>query len=362
MTGDFAREGIEPLYDYKAALWPREAGKYLSTVSEHVRVNDEGIKKVAKMIYDELKTDALGSSNFKASSVHPNGSAQECIDWIFVMDTINFSFWTNPNPSVKEAKFEVTWNGMRETGYNAAAACINRALSQGIPLTSAEFMKNVTVEQIKEIFKSDDGSCIPLPEHRTAVLNDAGRVLIEKFDGSFYNCIKECDQSALKLVQLILDNFKSFRDVSKVGDKTVLFIKRAQILVADTYQCLHAKYEPADFPDVAELTMFADYRVPQVLCFFDALEYSAALQDYLRKYKLMRNGDLFEAEIRGMSIYCCDKIVDEIKALRIPEDEARGLPQVTATDVDFYLWCLRRRNPEPVEQAMPFHLVRCIYY
>uniref|UniRef100_A0A1I8ANG1 Queuosine 5'-phosphate N-glycosylase/hydrolase n=1 Tax=Steinernema glaseri TaxID=37863 RepID=A0A1I8ANG1_9BILA len=356
------QKNIEPLYDFTDSLWPREAGKYIASRAKYVKIQQTGVEKVAKMIYDELKTDALGSSNFKASTVHPNGSERECIDWIFTMDTINFSFWTNPNPGRPEPKFEVTWNGKRETGYNAAAACINRALSKGIPITSAEFMRDVTVDQIKEIFKSDNGTSIPLPELRAAVLNDAGRVLIERFDGSFYNCIKECNRSALKLVNIILNNFKSFRDVSKYDEKTVLFIKRAQILVADTYQCLSSKYEPANFNDMDQLTMFADYRVPQVLCYFNALEYVKELKDFLWTYEVMELGHAYEAEIRGMSIYCCDRIVEEIKALRTAEDEAKGLQQITATDVDFYLWCLRRKDPEPVEKAVPFHLVRCIYY
>ncbi|KAK0400119.1 hypothetical protein QR680_003365 [Steinernema hermaphroditum] len=357
-----AQNSMEPLYDFKDALWPRDAGVYIASVAEDVTAKTAGVKRVAKMIYDELKSDALGSSNFKASAVHPDGSKEECIDWIFVMDSINFSFWTNPNSIKPEPKFEVTWKGKRETGYNAAAACINRALHEGVPITSAEFMRDVTVEQVKHIFRADNGTCIPLPELRAAVLNDAGRVLIEKFGGSFYNCIKQCDRSAMKLVQLILDNFKSFRDVSTYKNKTVLFIKRAQILVADTYQCLSSKDEAANFTDIDQLTMFADYRVPQVLCYFQALEYSKPLRDYLWTYQVMELGHPFEAQIRGMSIYCCDQIVQEIRALRTADDEAKGLPQVTATDVDFYLWCLRRKDPEPVEKAVPFHLVRCIYY
>lgn len=36
--------------------------------------------------------------------------------------------------------------------------------------------------------------------------------LFQKFEGSFENCIKSCENSAEKLLGLVVDNFPSYRD------------------------------------------------------------------------------------------------------------------------------------------------------
>ena len=74
---------------------------------------------------------------------------------IFLMDTINFSFWTED-----DHKFRVTYKGKVYTGYFGACACVNRAIESGIPMTDANFMKNITARQVADIFQSDDGKLI----------------------------------------------------------------------------------------------------------------------------------------------------------------------------------------------------------
>lgn len=64
---------------------------------------------------------------------------------------------------------------------------------------------------------------------------------------------------------MIVSNFSSYRDEAIFEGKLVRFYKRAQILVADLWACFEAKGLGA-FYDIDQITMFADYRVPQV-CF-----------------------------------------------------------------------------------------------
>lgn len=51
--------------------------------------------------------------------------------------------------------------------------------------------------------------------------------------------------------------------------------------------------------------MFADYRVPQVLCFLGVLQYAPELMKKLRD-ELLPNGSECEVELRGFSIKACD--------------------------------------------------------
>uniref|UniRef100_F7FRF2 Queuosine 5'-phosphate N-glycosylase/hydrolase n=3 Tax=Monodelphis domestica TaxID=13616 RepID=F7FRF2_MONDO len=56
---------------------------------------------------------------------------------------------------------------------------------------------------------------MPLIEERHKILNETGKILLEKFGGSFLNCVRKCDRSAQKLLSLIVENFPSYRDVAK---------------------------------------------------------------------------------------------------------------------------------------------------
>lgn len=64
--------------------------------------------------------------------------------------------------------------------------------------------------------------------------------------------------------------------------KRISLYKRAQILVADFWGVMEARGE-GDIIDMDWLTMFADYRVPQVLVYLGALRYSDALMQALKK-------------------------------------------------------------------------------
>lgn len=66
--------------------------------------------------------------------------------------------------------------------------------------------------------------------------------------------------------------------------KRISFYKRAQILVADFWGIMQARGE-GNIPNLDYLTMFADYRVPQALVYLEALRYSDALMEALKKGK-----------------------------------------------------------------------------
>ncbi|PNJ71625.1 C9orf64 isoform 3 [Pongo abelii] len=55
---------------------------------------------------------------------------------------------------------------------------------------------------------------MPLVEERHRILNETGKILLEKFGGSFLNCVRESENSAQKLMQLVVESFPSYRDVT----------------------------------------------------------------------------------------------------------------------------------------------------
>lgn len=93
------------------------------------------------------------------------------------MDTLNFSFWS----------------GVAEEGSNASGI---------VPKVHGSF----TAEDILRIFRSETDTTIPLVEDRVKNLKEAANVLMNKYEGSFVNCIKSCKNSAQELLKLMCMN------------------------------------------------------------------------------------------------------------------------------------------------------------
>jgi len=183
------------------------------------------------------------------------------------VDTLNFSFWSDRD----EHAFTKSYNQRSYSGYWSLCAAINSALDRGIPLTKAAFLATIDTDQLRSILTSETGEIIPLLEERVRCLREIGTVLIEKFEGSFVTCIRLANFSSMKLLDLIVENFSSYRDqmIWKEHGKEVFFYKRAQILIADIWACFEGK-GLGEFYDIDQLTMFADYRLVMdgILCPF----------------------------------------------------------------------------------------------
>lgn len=211
--------------------------------------------------------------NFSQNNLHPKSSDENAPNWIFIVDTLNFCFWT-PNSLSK-------WTVENETGYFGLCAAINRAITDGIDITNPEYYSNIKIEELREILKSDDNSImVPLLKERLNCLKEVGNKLLSCYDGKFENVIKKCNNSAEKLLQLIIEEFPCFRDEAEFDGERVGIYKRAQILVGDIWACYKGD-GLGKFDDIDKITMFADYRVPQVLVHFGALEYSKELMEIL---------------------------------------------------------------------------------
>lgn len=63
-------------------------------------------------------------SNFSQHQHHPKPNDKNAIEWIFLIDTLNFCFWTPGNAT--------KWQVCGETGYFALCAAIHRAQRNGI--------------------------------------------------------------------------------------------------------------------------------------------------------------------------------------------------------------------------------------
>ena len=96
--------------------------------------------------------------------------------------------------------------------------------------------------------------------------------------------------------------YKGFRDTVVYKGKLIHFYKRAQILVGDIWGAYKRPVEeshPFYFNDLHEVTMFADYRVPQILLHLGVLEYSPSLLNKIESKQEILFASEEETEIRA---------------------------------------------------------------
>lgn len=282
---------------------------------------------------------------------HFHDGTERTVNWLLLLDALNFCFWAEKGQS----RWRIDYHGEILDGYWAEAASLTRAVEEGIALWDAEYLSTMSREDLAHIFRSVQeagglaGEMIPLFDKRLEHIHEVGRVLLERYDGQFARAIEQAGRSAVKLTLLLAQDFSSFRDSAAYRDHKIHFYKRAQICVADLYGAFGGKRWGA-FTDLAKLTIFADYKLPQVLRHYRVLEYHPRLAERVDDQELLAPGGEEEVELRAATIWACE-------LLRREMSHASGRT-ITAVEIDQLLWYLAQNT----SGMRPYHRTRTIYY
>ncbi len=282
---------------------------------------------------------------------------ERTVNWLLLLDALNFCFWAENG----QPRWSISYKGETLNGYWAEAAALTRAVEEGYALWDARYLSEISSADLAAIFRGAPSSGtgavnlasktleIPLFEQRLANTREVGSVLLERFDGQFTRVIEEAAGSAVRLALLLAEHFPSFRDIASFRGQEVRFFKRAQICVADLRGAFGGKQWGA-FTDFDQLTIFADYKLPQLLRHFGVLEYHPTLAERIDKQELLEPGSEEEVQIRAATIWACEVLRQTINAA--------GYEPVTAADIDLQLWLLS----QDTMNMRPYHRVRTLYY
>jgi len=274
---------------------------------------------------------------------HFYDSTEKTVSYLLVLDSLNFCFW--PAPGKK--KWEIEYDSEKLSGYYALAASLKNAVERGIPITSAGYLSELSLNDLKQIL-SGRGN-LQLLEKRVKILNELGRVLVEDFHGEAQSLVGAAGNSAIKLTRLLSDKLVSFRDVAEYKGNKVFFYKRAQIFAADLYGTFRGK-DWGSFMDMAGLTAFADYKVPQVLRHLGILHYDHLLAQRVDQGIFIEPGSPEEVEIRAGNIWAIELIRKELALLG---------KDLKAFEIDWILWNLGQDSEFKVK---PYHRTLTIFY
>lgn len=249
-------------------------------------------------------------------------------------DCLNFCFWPTPGLEYEHLAF----------GLKAAVQRDPKALS-------ADRLAMATEDTIRGWFSGFD---IPQIAERAAKLRELGCVLQAHFGGEAALLVLRAARSAARLVRLLTCLLPGFRDEALHQGRQCFFYKRAQILTADlwaAYGCPPpGSGSPYAFEDVGELTMFADYRVPQILAHLGVMEYDHILEAKIGGGVELQAGSEEEVEIRA----ACVQAVEGLRHAL-----ARRGVTVTSVEIDWRLWHEGERIKKDIQ---PHHRTLTCFY
>lgn len=340
-----------------------ETVQYVADNADNVFIDSPKCVSAASDILELMKTQSYSTKTWNEPELTPKTKDQATVDWIFLVDLLNFSFWSDTDKQdsglASSQRFTVTYNGKEYTGYWSLCAAINRALDEGIPVTSPEFWSRdeFTLEKLSHIFCSSTTEQVPLLQLRYDIMRQAGEVFKSRKLHSFAQIIESNpDKSAMTLVNTVASLFPSFKDEAEYKGKNIHIYKRAQILIADIWACFDGE-SYGEFKDIDHVTMFADYRVPQILHDLGCLKYSEGLYKHIAALEPLESGDPREIELRACSIWAVELIRREM--VKIDPDT-----KVNAILIDFFLWDTAKKNQQKDYKGVSVqcHRTRSCYY
>src|SRR5258708_4233468 len=107
--------------------------------ARYVTIDRSRVEGVA----DHLATHSNEAPTFDCNR-HLCGTDPEVANFVLVLDTLNFSFWPDP----ERQRWTVTYGGETLNGYWALVAALRRALANGVPLTNAAFLAAITPDEL----------------------------------------------------------------------------------------------------------------------------------------------------------------------------------------------------------------------
>lgn len=165
-----------------------------------------------------------------------------------------------------------------------------------------------------------------------------------------------------------------FRDTVVYRGRLIHMYKRAQILVGDVWAA-YGKQRHSDttsspsstspyatsftFHDLHKVTMFADYRVPQILRHMGIMSYSSALAQKIDSLQEVAFGSEEEVEIRACTVIAVERLKDELNRLGAAAGAGASHAELLSIEIDWLLW---NKGEVSKDSILPHHRTRTIYY
>lgn len=106
-----------------------ESAQHVFDNSIDVAIDPFAVKAAARSILHQMKNKEYSTKTWSSHELHPKVKDESTVDFIFTMDVLNFSFWSDEKDEWKQ--FGIEYRGRKWTGYWGLVAAIQRALDEG---------------------------------------------------------------------------------------------------------------------------------------------------------------------------------------------------------------------------------------
>jgi len=325
-------EGTIKMLDLTPTQQVIRSSKFVVNRSKNVTIVEENsINLMHSIIKDSSAEIEWDASGWHFTEDVETDGVLTC-QYIFVLDALNFCFW--PEKGLE---------------YENLAVSLTEVLRKDHTAFSAEKLMIMTPSTLQQWLPNHS---FPLIDARVEALQDLGSVLVANFGGLAVNLVKCAEGSVVRLVRIVTSLLPGFRDEAIYQEKQIFFYKRAQILAGDIWGAFKNKVHNSTFvfDDIDQLTMFADYRVPQLLRHFGVLEYSPYLSNLIDSLEEISAGGEMEIEIRASTIVAVENLKKQLKSFGINK---------TSVEIDWFLWQMGEALKDSIA---PAHRVRTIFY
>ncbi len=314
--------------------------------SKHVRLNKDALDDISKTLsrpeLDNAPHHWLSSAPEPAKIYFDSLSLDQRILFLVVFHTIGFCYWGDPKWRIFSPTADTTFNGARALLISLSAEPNFLNLSHLSELTELQFKAMLAG------FKSQNIDSLLLMSERHSFLSALATRLGK--DKNFLKELIDPNQNALNAALAISQQLPGYRDVAEYAGEPVIFLKKAQLLVADINHAL-VRSGNAGFSCMHELTGFADYKLPQLLRHQGIIDYDNMLTEKIDQGRELTPGSEEEIEIRAATLIAIEYIKRSLAKVNI---------LTTAAEIDAKLWMLAQDlNPAEVK---PYHRCRTVFY
>lgn len=309
-----------------------ESIKYVVDNSKYVSINEKNVDNVIPLLKENKKESWLNSDYLDIE----NFSQKQILMYLILCESLNFCYWDS------DIKWKIEYKGEWYSGSFGLFYAISKAIKNGYKLLDIDYLENITMEELDEIFKGT--TSIPLLKERYEIIK---KLVIEfKNTPNLLEAISA--NNDIELLNNIINNFNNFRDISMYKGKEVYFFKRAILLVGDLILNIDSIKESVRNDD--NMLGCADYKIPQVLRQLGILEYSVDLATLIDEEKEIEHDSEMEIEIRANMLYAIELIKNRLHQNQI---------DINSVQIDNALWLLSKNKEF---KGKPHHLTKTIYY
>ena len=293
----------------------RKLSEVLLTKPKYVRINTNRAREVAYL----LRKQGLVLPTWDFAPFYPQSDDFEemCLFYL-LLNSINYCYFDQDGKKFYDGK------------YSGSSLASLRLTENWEEIKGPQFLAEVDENHLlSELFRAE--SPISMVKERAAALREIGEFLNHNPDFTFRKFFQKCKCNAYYTSQALPTLLPTWRDP---------FFKRTQLFVGMVYgRFQYDEVRPFDC-GLEDLTVFADYRVPQTLIAMGIIEPTAPLLTRLHQNQFLGSGSRKELELRAATILGADALMYAL---------GEEIGDMNALHIDYLLWGAARKKEEMPE-------------